>query len=453
MNRILILILAVVAISCSQEQPPIDYVLFSGQITNPAGDKVVVSSGDFKHEISVAEDGSFSDTLRITGDGYFRFAHGKETSSMYLIKGKHLSMTIDPTEFDETISYEGEGAAENNFMAKKYLTEEQMSGDYKELFSKDETGFMEEIDAQKGALTTLFDGFEGLSPEFIQDEEKSIQYEYLTKIQNYESYHSYFTKNDSFEVSAEFEAPLRDLDYDNEEDFVKFAAYKSLAETHYFGMVRNAPEQVDSTFEVVNAINSPSIKNSLLRSFAYDISPSNENSQAIYDGIMKLSTDEEFKANLTEKFEKVSKLVKGMPSPQFDYPDINGENVALTDLKGKYVYVDVWATWCGPCKAEIPYLKEVEHNFHGQNVQFVSISIDREKDYETWKTMVAEKELGGLQLFADKDWNSDFVTEYAIEGIPRFILIDPDGNIVNADSPRPSNPELTELLNELLSQG
>jgi hypothetical protein len=63
--------------------------------------------------------------------------------------------------------------------------------------------------------------------------------------------------------------------------------------------------------------------------------------------------------------------------------------------------------------------------------------------------MIVEKELSGIQLFADNDWNSQFVQDYEIEGIPRFILVDDKGNIVNADAPRPSNPKLKELLKEL----
>ncbi len=120
------------------------------------------------------------------------------------------------------------------------------------------------------------------------------------------------------------------------------------------------------------------------------------------------------------------------------------------------MYVDVWATWCGPCKREIPSLKKVEAQYHGKNIAFVSISVDDarrsgtlEKAHESWKKMVAEKELGGIQLFSDKAWQSDFVRGYKINGIPRFILIDPDGNIVTADAPRPSNPKLIELFNEL----
>lgn len=148
---------------------------------------------------------------------------------------------------------------------------------------------------------------------------------------------------------------------------------------------------------------------------------------------------------------------KGSKSPAFvGYENFKGGKTSLSDLKGKYVYVDVWATWCGPCKREIPSLKKIEKQYHGKDIEFVSISVDDarrsgsdEKAHAAWKQMVAEKELGGIQLFSDKAWQSDFVREYKITGIPRFILIDPNGNIVTPDAPRPSSKKLIELFNSL----
>lgn len=81
---------------------------------------------------------------------------------------------------------------------------------------------------------------------------------------------------------------------------------------------------------------------------------------------------------------------------------------------------------------------------------FVSISVDKKDKHDAWKKMVTEKELKGYQLYADNNWESSFVQEYGIDGIPRFILIDPKGNVVKPDAPRPSNPKTEELLLELL---
>ncbi|WJS95961.1 TlpA family protein disulfide reductase [Flavobacterium johnsoniae] len=193
---------------------------------------------------------------------------------------------------------------------------------------------------------------------------------------------------------------------------------------------------------------------------------------ALLDGKLKKDTesvekgdlDPEFKAALkrsfesfhqyaAENYERVAKANEmiGKPSPGFDYENFKGGKTKLSDLKGKYVYIDLWATWCAPCRAEIPYLQKIEEKYHGKNIEFVSISIDKLKDNEKWKKFVTDKHLGGTQLFADKDWESEFVMNYGVTGIPRFILIDPKGNIVKSEAPRPSDPELDKELSALLN--
>ncbi len=150
-----------------------------------------------------------------------------------------------------------------------------------------------------------------------------------------------------------------------------------------------------------------------------------------------------------EKHKILTILSKGKPSPTFTYPDINGKKISLKSLKGKYVYIDVWATWCGPCKVQIPYLKEIEAKYEGKNIAFIGLSIDTQENKDKWMKMVEERDLNGYQILADKDWQSDFIKGYYITGIPRFILIDPDGNIVSADAPRPSEPALLQLFEDL----
>lgn len=145
-----------------------------------------------------------------------------------------------------------------------------------------------------------------------------------------------------------------------------------------------------------------------------------------------------------------TKKLENNKSANFEYVNFAGGKTKLEDLKGKYIYIDIWATWCGPCRAEIPSLKKVEEKYKGKNIEFVSISVDVEKDFEKWKTLVKDKSLGGIQLFADKDWNSDFIKAFGITSIPRFILIDPSGNVVDADAARPSDLKLQEKLDLVL---
>lgn len=155
---------------------------------------------------------------------------------------------------------------------------------------------------------------------------------------------------------------------------------------------------------------------------------------------------------LTKYYEEGLKTRKlnGSLSPSFEYDNYNGGKTKLEEFRGKYVYIDVWATWCAPCRVEIPFLKKLEEKYHDKNIVFVSLSIDQQKDVEKWKKLIKDKELGGVQVFADNDWNSQFVKDYNITGIPRFILIDPNGNIVKADAPRPSSPTIEAEFDALL---
>jgi thiol-disulfide isomerase/thioredoxin len=144
-----------------------------------------------------------------------------------------------------------------------------------------------------------------------------------------------------------------------------------------------------------------------------------------------------------EKIEAIANLPKkGEAAIDFTYPDKEGNEFSLSTFKGSLVYIDVWATWCGPCKAEIPSLKELEHDYHNNNITFLSVSVDTDK--EAWLNMVAEKQLGGVQLWAN-GWSA-ITKSYAINGIPRFMLFDTDGNVISLNAPRPSSDEIRELL-------
>jgi thiol-disulfide isomerase/thioredoxin len=133
----------------------------------------------------------------------------------------------------------------------------------------------------------------------------------------------------------------------------------------------------------------------------------------------------------------------------FNYPDVNGKMVSMKDLQGKAVFVDVWATWCGPCKKEIPALKKLEEEMRGKNIEFVSISVDEAKDKDKWLKMIKQEQLSGTQLFAS-GWN-DVTKYYKISGIPRFMLFDKNGKIVTVDAPRPSDEKLKDLLEKTLA--
>lgn len=148
---------------------------------------------------------------------------------------------------------------------------------------------------------------------------------------------------------------------------------------------------------------------------------------------------------------KLYAIRPGGAAADFTYPDANGKMVSLSDFKGKVVLVDVWATWCGPCRGEIPHLKKLEEEMHGKDVVFLSVSIDEAKDRQKWLDFIEKEGLKGVQLFAGGR-DSTITQAYQIEGIPRFMVFDRNGNIVSVRAPRPSSPELKQMLEAELAK-
>jgi thiol-disulfide isomerase/thioredoxin len=147
---------------------------------------------------------------------------------------------------------------------------------------------------------------------------------------------------------------------------------------------------------------------------------------------------------------EIMKAEKEQRTVDFTFRDAAGDAVALSDFKGSVVYVDVWATWCGPCKAEIPHLKRVEERYRGK-VVFMSVSVDAGKDLQKWQDFIAAEKLGGVQLFAG-DKSREILEPYQIKGIPRFMLFGKDGKVILADAPRPSDERLEAELDKALAR-
>lgn len=141
------------------------------------------------------------------------------------------------------------------------------------------------------------------------------------------------------------------------------------------------------------------------------------------------------------------KFGKGDNAVDFTTVDINGKKINLSSLKGKLLYVDLWATWCGPCLAEMPKLEALKEKYaNDPSIAFVSLSIDDNLDL--WKKNLAGRNAGGYQ------WqiNRNKLSAYEIVGIPRVLLIGKDFKLIDMNAPLPSSNKLTGLLDDLLKR-
>jgi len=139
------------------------------------------------------------------------------------------------------------------------------------------------------------------------------------------------------------------------------------------------------------------------------------------------------------KSEKAKKELYNSIAQNFSYLDKNSNNIRLSDFKGSYVYIDIWATWCQPCIFQEPYFKKMYQKYKGKNIEFISISIDIPEDRNKWLRHVQDRQLAGIQLFENQGGQSIFIKSLNHNTIPRYLLIDPDGKIIDSDAPKPSS--------------
>ncbi len=135
--------------------------------------------------------------------------------------------------------------------------------------------------------------------------------------------------------------------------------------------------------------------------------------------------------------------------------DKQGKELTFGQLVDRHlnqvIYLDIWASWCKLCRAEMPYAREVRQAYQDKPVSFVYVSID--KDQESWKKAVGEEQLQDLETSYVLENPGDFGLlrqEFKFTGIPHYVLIDPKGNVAFANAPRPSSDQLPKSLNDLL---
>ncbi|HWV68065.1 TlpA disulfide reductase family protein [Chitinophaga sp.] len=134
---------------------------------------------------------------------------------------------------------------------------------------------------------------------------------------------------------------------------------------------------------------------------------------------------------LAKRLAVLKKSALGQPMIDFTQNDVDGKPVRLSDFKGKYVLLDFWASWCGPCRAENPNVLKAYNKFKDKNFTVLGVSLDDKAD--KWKEAIKQDGMPWMEVSDLKGWRNEVAQEYGIQGIPFSFLIDPQGVIIAKD--------------------
>ena len=421
------------------------YVRLSGEITNPNSDKITIRGNGYIKVIDVNTNGTFDDTLVIK-EGNFTFYDTKESTAMYLAPGYRLDISLDGKEFDETLKYSGIGEKPNNFNASYFLFNEKNAIDSETYKKMENQEYFDYELKTHASLMKLLNESEIENEKFLENQADKFRFQMLNNLIT-KLGEDYFAGKTKGIITQYMDSEIDKIDFKDSVLFASNNDYRYFLSSYFVAGLTSGDLK---TLELYNEELLEMQKKSIVTTLKRGISFYNmDKLDVYYQTYVKLAANDKDINRIKGKYERIKTLKKGSPSPSFNYPDSSGKNISLESLKGKLVYVDVWATWCGPCKAQIPFLKQLEEKYREEDIAFVSLSIDQLKNISKWKDMIVDKELEGIQIIADKAWRSKFVTDYVIEGIPRFILIDKDGNLMDPMAPRPAVYKKGEMqLNE-----
>ena len=378
---------------------------------------------------------------------YANVYYGEKTKNVYLQKGDDVTISFDANDFYNTFAVKG-----GNEKAIDYLNKIQLTGLSNEVYIQPWSEFKATVDKKIASMKRLLKARKfAADDKFLKMEEGRITYFYANAFLMYPVSHTYLTQDTTLVLGKDYYDTLRQY-VKEDDDLADNDEYRNyMIETaHVFdeagkNIRQLYPKVLAEMSYIGENTKSDKVRESLIHFLAFTYVEGNgvENITDLQNLYYTYVTSPRLNEIFKKACAKWDKAAVGRPSPMFKGVDVNGKEMTLRDFRGKYIYIDMWATWCGPCQKELPFLKKLEEKFKGRNIVFVGLSIDQDK--AKWAARVKSGALSGTQLHIGK--GSKFQSDYRISGIPRFILLDPNGRIVNPDMTRPSSEDTEKILN------
>lgn len=382
--------------------------------------------------VRIASDGSFSYSRKMENPEIgFLYVPNKAFYALVMINGTKTQLKANP-DTPDTYTFTGDlEAAEKFYINTSKILNEQSTTTYPSF------GEMQRI--LKASSDSLEQAAEKISPkEFAALVMNDVKMSQSTAALNY--IYQLHDANKASDSDADYNRYMEALDMNDAEQAFAYVKWKEEC------VNQGGPTSYVRMLDVAqNKISDPETQEKVVMDLMENyFNVCDSDLEAVYQKALPMIKDAKKKEWVDHMYNANKKLIPGADAIDCQLEDINGKTIKLSDLYGKVLYLDIWATWCGPCCEEIPYMEKLAQHFKGDNrIVPISISVDRKK--KDWSA----------KLKADKpEWSQylcpDFTDLYGIAGIPCFILIDTKGKIITTKAPRPSDPECINFISKYL---
>lgn len=382
--------------------------------------------------VRIASDGSFSYSRKMENPEIgFLYVPNKAFYALVMINGTKTQLKANP-DTPDTYTFTGDlEAAEKFYINTSKILNEQSATTYPSF------GEMQRI--LKASSDSLEQAAEKISPkEFAALVMNDVKMSQSTAALNY--IYQLHDANKASDSDADYNRYMEALDMNDAEQAFAYVKWKEEC------VNQGGPTSYVRMLDVAqNKISDPETQEKVVMDLMKNyFNVCDSDLEAVYQKALPMIKDAKKKEWVDHMYNANKKLIPEADAIDCQLEDINGKTIKLSDLYGKVLYLDIWATWCGPCCEEIPYMEKLAQHFKGDNrIVPISISVDRKK--KDWSA----------KLKADKpEWSQylcpDFTDLYGIAGIPCFILIDTKGKIITTKAPRPSDPECINFISKYL---